>query len=237
MCCASKILTTRNSVKRIIHILLLMAFTLGARDALSQKKSDFSDWNVPPPIPPGSIQKGRAVDKNIHIQLPVDVAVPDLQFNADLKFITIVQVSKASPDVAAPEQPLFPGMPFRVDEIPSPAIPKALDLPKDAPQDEVNEDITGMPSPKAPEMPDLPKMPVVTEGQSNGVPSRLPVVPSILKQPVPELTGGTTFPFTEWPAPPIPLTVHFTIVLEDKPENKLKPDPIKKSKRKRQRNK
>jgi len=218
-------------MRKIVNIILFVTLILGARNALGQRRSGFSDWNVPPPILPGGLKKGGVTNDKIKLQPPADVPAPVLDLDPDFKLLPPAQVGLTPTDVEVPGQPLFPAMPFAVVEIPSPSAPKIIELPLKAPQDEVTEGATDMPLVQEPEMPELPKMPVVVEGQASDAPNRLPLIPSILKQPVPELITDTPFPFTEWPVPPIPLTIHLTVVLPgEADDNKPLPKALKKPK-------
>jgi hypothetical protein len=221
-------------MKKIILFLLPAAIALGVQTAFSQQvpyKSDFSDWNVPPPVPPGTVPKGTVKNKNVVLRLPADVPVPVLKFDAALKLTASAQVLHTAPDVAAPDQPEFPDFPFKVVAIPLPLIPKSIELPQNEPRDEVSEDITNMPDPKEPDMPDLPKKPDVQEGTSGDISVRLPLVPFLLKQPVPEVTSGQLFPFDEWPVPSLPGSLHNPIVLpKGSGHQGLKSKPVKKAK-------
>jgi len=218
-------------MRKIVKCVLFVTLILGARNALCQHRGDFSDWNVPPPILPGGLKKGAVTNTTIKLQPPADVPAPVLDLDPDFKLLSPAQVVPTLTDVEVPDQPLFPGMPFAVVAIPSPSAPKIIELPLKAPQDEVTERATDIPLVQEPEMPELPKMPAVVEGQASDAPNRLPLIPSIIKQPVPELIADTPFPFDEWPVPPIPLTIHLTVVLPgEADDNKPLPKALKKPK-------
>jgi hypothetical protein len=223
-----------NAMKKLVPVLLLIILSFGAERAFSQK-GDFSDWNVPPPLAPGTIPKGPVTVKPAVLQLPADLQAPGFPSITDIKLAALTPILLTAPDVPAPAQPEFPALPFQTPDIPLPQVPVALDLPKQAPRDEVIEDVTDMPSPAIPEMPNLPNLPDVQPDNSTGEKLKLPIVPALIKQPATGALPEYAFPFTDWPVPAIPLNVHFNFAIPVKPAgNKLKPHTNRKSVKKRQ---
>ena len=190
-------------MKRLVFIFLMIAFCLDAQHAFCQVKNDFSDWNVPPPVPIGTIPKSGGGVKPALLQLPVDVAAPKLQL-IDLKLAALSPILQTAPDVPAPEQPKFPPLPFEVPDIPLPQVPLAMALPKQTPHDEIIESNTDMPEPAVPEMPDFPKMPDANQKTTDDGILKLPLVPDIIVEPGTSALPADAFPFLEWPVPAIP---------------------------------
>jgi hypothetical protein len=219
-------------MKRLVIICLIMTFYLEAQRALCQVKSDFSDWNVPPPVPTGTIPKGPGGAKTTVLLLPADVTAPSLQ-SIDLKLAGSFPISQTAPDVQAPEQPKFPPLPFNAPDIPLPAVPPAIGLPKQTLHDEITESNTDMPEPVAPEMPAFPKMPVLTQKPADEGVLKLPLIPAIIVQPDPSALPLDAFPFLEWPVPGIPVSSEMnTWPAANSNDDKIKPTNKKKTAKK-----
>jgi hypothetical protein len=151
---------------------------------------------------------------------PTDVQAFDLTLASNIRLAALSPVLHKSPVVDPPDQPAFPLLPFKTPDIPLPAVPDAIDPPHEAPRDVVNDVSLDIPAPPVPEMPELPKMPEAATDKSPDVSLKLPIIPSILQQPVPGLIrSGMNFPFDEWPAPPIPSNSNF--------ERTIPADPVK----------
>ena len=220
-------------MKRMLFVFLLFTFCLKAQYSLCQVKNDFSDWNVPPPVPPGTIPKGPGGGQPpILLQLS-DVPAPDLQL-INFKLVSLSPILQTAPDVPAPEQPQFPSLPFDVPDIPLPQVPRAMDLPKQTFHDEVIPDgNTDMPEPAAPEIPELPKMPVTTQKPSDNIDLKLPVIPAIVAQPVSVALPADAFPFIDWPVPGIPVNSELnSCSTNNATDDKVKPNIKKKTAKK-----
>jgi|SRR6185437_3928009 len=214
-------------MKKLINILILIAFT-GAGNVFAQVKGDFSDWNVPPPIPPGSISKGSVTKATILLP-PTDVQAFDVTLANNIKLAALSPVLHKSPIVDVPDQPEFPLLPFKTPDIPLPVVPDAIDPPREAPQDAVNDISLDIPSPPVPEMPEIPKMPDVIPDKSPDISLKLPIMPGILQQPVPGIIkSGMDFPFDEWPAPPIPSNSNFERTIPANPVKEIVTPGVKK---------
>jgi hypothetical protein len=219
-------------MKRLVLIFFVMTFCLETQYAFCQAKGDFSDWNVPPPLPAGTIPKGPGGAKPAGLQLPADVTAPNLQL-IDLKLAALSPVLYTAPDVPAPEQPQFPSLPFEVPDIPLPKVPAAMDLPKQAPHDEITESNTDMPEPVAPEMPAFPKMPDASQKSTDEGTLRFPVMPAIVAQPGTVALPADAFPFLEWPAPGIPENSEVNMAPSgNSSDDKVKPTNKKKTAKK-----
>ena len=203
-----------------------------AQRGLCQVKNDFSDWNVPPPVPTGTIPKGAGGVKPA-VSLPLtDIPAPGLQL-IDLKLAALSPILQTAPDVPAPEQPKFPSSPFELPDIPLPQAPHAMDLPKQTLHDQIEETSTNMPEPAAPEMPAFPKMPDVKQQSTDDGVLKFPVIPPIIVQPDPVALPAGDFPFLEWPAPGIPLNTEIGPGQAANPDDgKVKPDTKKKTSKK-----
>ncbi len=205
----------------------MMAFCLVAQRALCQVKGDFSDWNVPPPIPTGTIPKGPG--KNAPVaELPVDVPAPNLQ-SINLRLAALSPVLQTAPDVPAPDQPKFPSLPFAVPDIPLPGIPAAMELPKQTLHDATIESNTDMPEPAAPEMPVLPKMPNINQQSPDQGVLKFPLIPAIIIEPGSAALPVDAFPFLEWPVPGVPENAELNGDQQGSPNN----DNVKPTNKKR----
>ncbi|HZY35931.1 MAG TPA: hypothetical protein VFE53_04740 [Mucilaginibacter sp.] len=210
-------------MKKLAFVFLVMTLCLQALEALCQVKSDFSDWNVPPPIPAGTIPKGPGGAKLTVTQTPTDIPAPNLQL-IELRLAALSPILQTAPDVQAPEQPQFPALPFNVPDIPLPKIPLPVNLPKQTPHDQIIEHNTDMPEPGAPEMPEFPKIPDVTQSSPNQGSLKFPVMPAIIVQPVTIALPDNAFPFLEWPVPEIPENAQLHMILSgNSSDNNVKP--------------
>jgi len=190
-------------MKRLLLALFVIGFCLQTQYAHCQVKNDFSDWNVPPPVPAGTIPKGPGGAKKTVVQIPPDVPAPNLQL-IDLKLAAMSPILRTATDVPAPGQPQFPPLPFAVPDIPLPQAPAPMDLPKQTPHDEITEGNTDMPEPAAPEVPEFPKIPDVSQKSTDQGTMKFPVIPAIVAQPGAAELPADAFPFLEWPLPCIP---------------------------------
>ncbi|MCR8556095.1 hypothetical protein KXD93_00490 [Mucilaginibacter sp. BJC16-A38] len=218
-------------MKKVIYVLLLLGFMAVSLTASAQH-GDFSDWNVPLPLPPGSITKSVSPGKpKTAVVVPViDLPSFALPKTAGVKLGKLAPVSSEIPEVAIPKQPAFPATPTLLAEIPLPDVPEAPGLSGQAPQDKIiNNDLIDIPVPEAPDMPDMPKAPIVTSS-SSAAPVKIPVTPLLPTQVAPVMS--TDFPFTDWPLPLIPVNTNFNFLLPDSSDNaNPKPKTIQKAKR------
>jgi len=203
-------------MKTPVIILLLIALAGSAQQAGAQIKSNFSDWNVPPPLPPGTMDKGAVANKKTVITLLTDVPPVSLPQTGQIKLDELPPIMLIAPTVPPPDQPTFPGIPLQLADMPLPSLPEAIAMPQHIPKDQVSQVITDMPDPADPAMPDFPKIPDVTADKFPSALAPLPIIPGIPKQPAYAMQPGI-FPFTEWSIPPVPAAVHFMPVLPDSP--------------------
>jgi len=224
-----------TAIKTALNILLLLGFAAITGPSFAQQK-DFSDWNVPPPVPPGSMAKGGTPPKATIAAPVIDVPHFALPKIAAVKISKLDPVLTTAPKVVIPGQPAFPATPFLVDAIPLPEIPEALSLPNKVPQDKAGTDFADLPEPEAPDMPDMPKSPDAITGKFSGVPAKIPATPLLPTQVVPFIS--TDFPFTEWPLPPIPVNPPFKFTFRNSSDDvSSKPKIIQKVKKAPRRNK
>ena len=213
-----------------IFILLMLIGLAGMTCGAYAQTGDGSDWNVPPPLPPGTIPKGavpRKIGKATDISPVVDVPQPAMPKLGEVELAALSPVSSIIPAVAVPYQPVFPSLPFETPEIPVPAAPEAMDLPKQVPADEIIGTTTDFPEPQAPDMPATPNTPVTT-GKDPVETFKVPLTPGLLQQPVVNDLPGASFPFTEWSVLPIVSNIHFVLVLPDeKGDIRSKPKALK----------
>lgn len=199
-------------MKTPVIILLLIALAGSAQHAGAQIKSNFSDWNVPPPLPTGTMDKGAVPNKKTVITPLTDVPPVSLPRAGQIKLAELPPIMLTAPAALPPDQPAFPGIPLQFVDIPLPSLPDAIDMPQHVPKDQLNQVITDVPDPADPAMPDFPKIPDAATDKFPNTPTPLPVIPDIPKQVVPAMQPGM-FPFTEWSIPPVPPALHFVLVL------------------------
>ena len=192
---------------------------------------DRSDWNVPPPVPPGSIPKGTVPGKTGKTTITpatTDVTRPGVPKLGSVRLADLPPVSLILPVVNVPGQPAFPLMPFDVPVIPLPDVPDAIDLPKQAPVDEATTDEAEFPEPTAPEMPAMPAAPLTNPDKNTVAPFKVPLTPPLVTQLSPGALSVSIFPFSDWQVPPIPSNLHFVLVLPGEKGNiRSKPKILK----------
>lgn len=216
-------------MKKILILLMLVSLA-GITGRTYAQTGDRSDWNVPPPLPPGTVPKGAVpgkAGKAATVVPVVDVPQPAMPKLGEVELAALSPVSLIIPVAAVPYQPAFPSLPFETPEIPVPAVPETIDLPKQAPADEITGATTDFPEPQAPEMPATPNAPLTT-GKGPVETFKVPLTPGLLQQPVVNDLPGTSFPFTEWSVLPIVSNIHFVLVLPDeKGDIRSKPKALK----------
>ena len=217
-------------MRKIFIILLFTALACVSLGGYAQT-GDRSDWNVPPPVPPGSIPKGAVPGKGGKTTITpatTNVTQPGLPKLGAAKLANLPPVSLILPVVITPGQPAFPLMPFDVPAIPLPDVPDAIDLPKQAPVDEVTTDEAAFPEPTAPEMPAMPAAPLTNTDKNTVAPFKVPLTPPLVTQLSPGALSASLFPFADWQVPPILSNIHFVLVLpEEKGDIKAKPKILK----------
>jgi hypothetical protein len=191
-------------MKKLIVICLSIIFSAAAYPAAGQVRSDFSDWNVPPPIPPATIPKQPG--KNNLIILPqTEVPVPGQPVGEPVRLSELGPVITNFLNVDAPSQPEFEGLQQEWAGLPHPQAPAAIDPPKTTPNDQVEEGLTAMPDVVAPGMPSMPSAPAGA-GATDKTPV-LPILPDLMQPLTTGTISGNPFPFTLWGLPGIPVNV------------------------------
>ena len=195
-------------MKKLIIVLSVVTLFSGAEHAFAQVKSDFSDWNVPPPIPPGAISK-QANKNNVAITPPSDVQVPAQPISGPVKLPDPGVVITTFLNVDIPGQPTPPPGSVKTDVTPDPTAPDALNPPDHPPGDQADDGATDMPNPPAPELPAFPSIPDNSSGISNEKTPKLPVAPVLIKPAFSSNFSGELFPYIIWVTPGVPNNVPF----------------------------
>ncbi len=208
------------SMKKSFIILLLVTLTWGVLGSSAQTKGNFSDWNIPPPLPPGTTgSKGGTGNTIALTPLPADLPSLTLPASDDIALSPLPPVLTFSPAIAAPDQPLFPDANDKLPDIPMPDAPDAPPMPQTVPGDQLTTLSTGLPDVASPDLPAFPKIPDATADKSAYKRYPLPLMPAVITPPVPKISSPVEFPYTGWFVPPVPSNVHFILVLPPNPGN------------------
>ena len=195
-------------MKKLIIVLVFVTLFSGAEYAFAQVRSDFSDWNVPPPVPPGTINK-QTTKGNIAITPPSDVPVPAQPISGPVKLPDPGPVITTFLSVNAPRQPTLPPGFAKTNDIPDPTAPDALNPPEHPPADRAVDGATDMPNPPAPELPGFPSIPDTSGRTSNEKTAKLPVAPVVIKPAASGNFSVELFPYVIWVTPDVPNNVPF----------------------------
>ncbi len=207
-------------MKKPVVILLLITLTLGVFGSFAQTKGNFSDWNVPPPLPPGTTgSKGIAGNTIAFTPLPANLPLLTLPATGEIVLSPLAPVLTLSPAIATPDQPLFPDANDKLPEIPMPDAPDAPPMPQTVPGDQLTTPGTDLPDVISPDLPAFPKMPDVTADKPADKRYPLPLMPAVVTPPVPKISSSMAFPYTGWFVPPVPSNVHFALILPPNPGN------------------
>lgn len=180
----------------------------------AQVRSNQSDWNVPPPLPPGTLPKANTITKGATGQ-PVTLTIGDvptltLPAISPVQMPALAAISTTSPVVAPPEQPAILEMQTGLPEIPSPEAPEAPSLPKQSLHDAEVPVVIDLPIPASPDLPPAPAEPSSSSGQPGNTGGTLPVIPEVLSLFGPAAPPAGTF--EPWPTPGIPENAGFKMV-------------------------
>jgi hypothetical protein len=198
---------------RLIPCLVGLLVIWGCLDhATAQNRNNQSDWNVPPPLAPGTITKGNT-PRNGLAGKPIVLTLTDIPAVAQ-PFVSATQapvlaaIGSTPPAIDAPDQPGFNGAGAGLSEIPLPEAPETPHLPKQTIHDLQFSSVMDLPLPESPELPQAPVEPIVS-GQVNIIKGPIPVMPDItgtvpLLQP-----SGDLMP---WSIPEIPESENFKMV-------------------------
>lgn len=192
-------------------ITFVMTFFLFV-NAFAQRGNQ-SDWNVPPPLAPGSVTKGTTEGRSgnsgtatLTITDAPHVSLPE----AVTQGMDIAPVSRVAPEVAAPQQPDVAAN-IGTADMPMPASPEAPSMPELTLKDTPVPSVVNIPMPQAPDLPPAPAQPIpgpLTGPVNTG---NIPLTPSIAHQMVsfvapPGLTGI-------WATPELPASINFKLII------------------------
>ena len=197
-------------------ILLLTAILAMTRLAAAQTHGNFSDWNVPAPQAPGTIQKGTTHSKPAVTPQFIDVPPVNVPQTGPAQINKLLPVLLVAPEVSTPVQPAIDGLSAASFGSPLPAAPDAPALPAEAPHDDIFKMTADIIAPAAPPIPELPKsIPAdapVGKGQGS---VHLPVTPSIESQSPQVEVSNSRFSFSEWAVPALPDNTEVLFPLPD----------------------
>jgi len=182
-------------------------------NAIAQSRNNQSDWNVPPPLTPGTITKGNTRQGNGSAGKPVvltltDIPVVSQPFVSATQGPVLAALGSTPPVVDIPDQPNINTGVSGLPEIPLPEAPEMPRLPKQTIQDLQFSSVVDLPLPESPELPPSPVEPTLS-GQVNIIKGPIPVMPDItgtvlLLQPSENLTP--------WSIPEIPESESFKMI-------------------------
>ena len=193
----------------LVFTLLIVAGSLGRATA---QRGNLSDWNVPPPLPPGSITKGNTTGRGAKGKLitlsPSDVPVPKMPGTGPVQLPLLAAISSTPLALGVDDQPVITDGNAGFLEIPLPAAPDAPAMPQRSIQDVQLPQVIDLPEPTAPELPPIPAEPI-SSGKIKSNRVTAPVMPDVLGAPTFSIPSG--FGFYAWPIPGIPenVTVKF----------------------------
>lgn len=189
--------------KLLPAMVLAAVMALASFNRASAQINNASDWNVPPPLPPGSVTKGVTTGKAATVVLSlVDISAGSLPAVRLAQIPGLAPVATTSPAVNTPEQPAEPAIiSTGIPEIPHPGAPDAPPLPKQVMADVQIPLATDLPFTAAPEMPPLPPEPSVIGQSVVTVKRSVPLLPGMVSAPTPILPAGKNIVI--WPTPAI----------------------------------
>lgn len=196
------------SMTFLLAVVLLIFYS----EAAYAQRGNQSDWNVPPPLPPGSITKGDTegrpgnggsaaltiMDVTAVLQPVISVSIPELP-----------PISTTAPDASQPKQPAG-DMIAALPDTPLPEMPETPEMPNRTLQDTPEPPLTTVPMPAVPELPAPPKAPVgganPVQANNNGIPL-MPEVTEPLKLTPPP--AGNIL----WSSPGVPEIINFKLII------------------------
>jgi len=213
---SKKIKVRSKMLMALVFTIITIACCLN--QAIAQSKTNQSDWNVPPPVPPplhpGTQVKGGPngkppLDKPVSLSLS-DIPPVALPPAPPVQMPVLAAISTTSPAVNTPNQPTILGIGANLPEIPMPGAPETPALPKQSLRDLPVTSIPELPIPASPDLPALPAEPVPS-AQPTPVNVSMPAMPGVLN-PVtlnlPANSGG----LEPWPSPGIPENATFKLI-------------------------
>jgi len=203
----------RSRIKLLPVLILTLIAVAGFWNKTIAQKSNLSDWNVPPPLPPGTTTKGNTTGKTVTVKPIVlnlnDIPAPSQPVASAVKIPDLAAVSEVSPFVTSPGRPDILTIEADWPEIPLPDAPDAPSLPQQTLQDKPVPPVTDLPVPAPPEMPALPNEPA-SSGQTTPGKWPIPLMPEVFSLNSPSLPPGSA-PFY-WSTPAIPESVSIKLV-------------------------
>ncbi|WDF78327.1 hypothetical protein PQ469_31045 [Mucilaginibacter sp. KACC 22773] len=211
-----KIKVRSKMLMALVFTIITIACCLN--QVIAQSRTNQSDWNVPPPVPPplhpGTQVKGGTngkppLDKPVALSLS-DIPPVSLPPAPPVQMPVLAAVSTVSPVVNTPDQPTILGIGANLPEIPMPGAPETPGLPKQSLRDLPVTSIPELPIPASPELPTLPAEPIPS-GQPVPANISMPAMPEVLTpaMPNPPANGGGLEP---WPSPGIPENANFKLI-------------------------
>jgi hypothetical protein len=201
-------------VKLRAILILTLAAVLGFLNVAAAQRGNFSDWNVPPPLPPDAITKGNITGRDAKLGGVLlafaDVPPVSLPIGPPVRVPDLDAVSKIAPFADAPAQPSLFGNGVELTDLPLPDAPDAPAPPQQSVQDKPFQTVVDLPVPAAPEMPPFPAEPK-SSGQTNGLKLPIPIMPDLVNTPFPSMPSAETFII--WSTPEIPESVGVEMVL------------------------
>nr|WP_294793888.1 hypothetical protein [uncultured Mucilaginibacter sp.] len=176
------------------------------------QRGNQSDWNVPPPVAPGTITKGDATGSAGNsgaVALPFADVPAGVQPVAAVSVLQLAPISATPPDASQPQQPETADILVAFSGIPLPEMPEMPNMPDRSLQD-MPEPISGnMPMPLAPDMPPIPPEPVGSVAP-NTRDTGLPLIPKVS---LPVTFSGPPIGTVLWSTPGVPQTIDFKLII------------------------
>jgi len=218
-------------------ILLVTAVLAMAQLAVAQTHGNFSDWNVPAPQAPATIQKGATHNKPAVTPQFIDVPPVNVPQTGPAQISKMPSVLLVTPEVITPLQPAIQGVSAGSFGTPLPAAPDAPALPAETPHDDIFKMTADVNAPTAPPMSDLPKsIPAdAPVGKADGS-THLPITPSIESLPLQVEVSSGRFSFSAWAVPAVPGSTELLFPLPDAAPPKTLPKPKQAGKKKHKTN-
>lgn len=203
----------RRRNRLIPGIVWLIVVLCSADCAIAQNPSNHSDWNVPPPLTPGTITKGNTPGNNTAgkpvVLTLTDIPMVSQPFVSATQAPVLAAIGTTPPEVNAPEQPNMDGAAIGVPQMPSPEAPETPRLPKQTMQDLQFSSVIDLPVPESPELPPASVEPTVS-GKINMIKGPIPVMPQITDlMPVLQPSGD----IIPWSIPQIPENTGFKLAV------------------------
>ncbi len=193
----------------VIIVFLIYACFFNKANAQS---SNQSDWNVPPPVAPGTITKGNVEGRAGNtgtVALPFADVPAGVQPVAAVSVLQLAPISATPPDASQPQQPETADVLIAFSGIPMPEMPEVPNMPDRSLQD-MPEPISGnMPIPLAPDMPPIPPEPVGSVAP-NTRDTGLPLIPKVS---LPVTFSGPPIGTVLWNTPGVPQTIDFKLII------------------------